>query len=152
METASEEKKETTTKEVKTGWAKWGSRFYTFLTMGGFLVILIVIAGIAVLIGALTHKPGVTILSPKANYVVKAGDSYEILWKTELDESQFGATVTVEFSRDGGKYWEKVEENVPNKGKYMWEVPNLDSTQCKVQIFSQFRPKYRGTSEVFSVK
>jgi len=152
MEASSEEKKETTTKEVKRGWAKWGSRIYNFLIMGGFLVVLVVIVGIVIAISTLTHKPEVTILSPKANYVVKAGDSYEILWKTELDESQFGATVTVEFSRDGGKYWEKVEENVPNKGKYMWEVPNLDSTQCKVQIFSQFRPKYRGTSEVFSVK
>jgi hypothetical protein len=95
---------------------------------------------------------GVTILSPKANDVVKAGDSYELLWKAEPAESEFGAMVTVEFSKDGGKSWEKIEENVPNKGKYMWKAPKVDSTQCKVRIFSQFRPKYRGTSEVFSVK
>jgi hypothetical protein len=95
---------------------------------------------------------GVTILSPKANDVVKAGDSYEILWKAEPVESEFGAMVTVEFSKDGGKSWEKIEENVPNKGKYMWKAPAMDSTQCKVRIFSQYRPKYRGTSEVFSVK
>jgi hypothetical protein len=95
---------------------------------------------------------GVTILSPKANDVVKAGDSYEILWKAEPAESEFGRMVTVEFSKDGGKSWEKVEENVPNKGKYMWKVPKMDSTQCKVRILSQYRPKYRGTSEVFSIK
>jgi len=95
---------------------------------------------------------GVTILSPKANDVVKAGDSSELLWKAEPSESEFGAMVTIEFSKDGGKSWEKIEENVPNKGKYMWKVPKVDSTQCKVRIFSQFRPKYRGTSEVFSVK
>jgi hypothetical protein len=95
---------------------------------------------------------GVTILSPKANDVVKGGDSYEILWKAEPAESEFGTMVTVEFSKDGGKSWEKVEENVPNKGKYMWKSPKVDSTQCKIRIFSQFRPKYRGTSEVFSVK
>jgi hypothetical protein len=95
---------------------------------------------------------GVTILSPKVNDVVKTGDSYEIFWKAEPAESEFGAMVTVEFSKDGGKSWEKVEENVPNGGKYMWKVPTVDSAQCKVRIFSQRRPVYRGTSEVFSVK
>jgi hypothetical protein len=95
---------------------------------------------------------GVTILSPKANDVLKAGELYDILWKAEPSESEFGAMVTVEFSKDGGKSWQNVEENVPNSGKYMWKVPKVDSTQCKIRIFSQYRPKYRGTSEVFSVK
>jgi len=95
---------------------------------------------------------GVTILSPKANDVAKAGDSFEVLWKAEPAESEFGAMVTVEFSKDGGKSWQNVQENVPNSGKYMWKAPKVDSTQCKIRIFSQYRPIYRGTSEVFSVK
>lgn len=95
---------------------------------------------------------GVTILSPKTNEILKAGDSCEILWKAEPSESEFGAMVTIEFSKDGGKSWETVKENVPNSGKYMWQVPKIDSTQCKVRVISQYRPKYRGTSEVFSVK
>ena len=95
---------------------------------------------------------GVTILSPKVNEVLKAGDSYEILWKAEPAESEFGAMVTVEFSKDGGKTWETVAENVANSGKYAWKVPRVDSTQCKVRVFSQHRPIYRGTSEMFSVK
>jgi hypothetical protein len=95
---------------------------------------------------------GVTILNPKTNDVCKAGDFYQILWKAEPAESEFGAMVTVEFSKDGGKSWQNVEENVTNSGKYMWKVPKVDSTQCKVRIFSQRKPIYRGTSEVFSVK
>ena len=95
---------------------------------------------------------GVTILSPKANEVLKAGDSYEILWKAEPAESEFGTKVTVEFSKDGGKSWEAVEFNVSTGGKYVWKVPKIDSTQCKARVYSQYRPKYRGTSEVFSVK
>ena len=95
---------------------------------------------------------GVSILSPKANDVVKAGDSSELLWKAEPSESEFGAMVTIEFSKDGGKSWLNVEENVPNSGKYMWKVPNVDSTQCKVRIVSQSKPRYGGTSKVFSVK
>jgi hypothetical protein len=95
---------------------------------------------------------GITILSPKANDVFKAGDFYQILWKAEPTESEFGAMVTVEFSKDGGKSWEKMEENVPNSGRHLWKVPKVDSAQCRVRIFSQRRPKYRGTSEMFSVK
>jgi hypothetical protein len=95
---------------------------------------------------------GVTILSPKANDMVKAGEAYEILWKAEPKESEFGTAVTVEFSKDGGKSWEKAGENIPNSGKYVWNVPKMDSTQCKVRVFSQYRPIYRGTSEIFSVK
>jgi hypothetical protein len=95
---------------------------------------------------------GVTIMSPKANDVVQTGASYEILWKAEPAESEFGTKVTVEFSKDGGKSWEKVEENVSNTGKYVWEVPKVDSMQCKIRIFSQRRPIYRGTSPVFAIK
>jgi hypothetical protein len=95
---------------------------------------------------------GITILSPKANDVVQTGTPYEILWKAEPAQSEFGANVTIEFSKDGGKSWEQVEVNVPNTGKYVWKVPKVDSAQCKVRVFSQFRPKYRGTSEMFAVK
>ena len=97
-------------------------------------------------------EQGITILSPKANDVVQAGAPLEILWKAEPAQSEFGVNVTVEFSKDGGKSWEQVEVNVPNTGKYVWKVPKVDSAQCKVRVFSQFRPKYRGTSEMFSVK
>ena len=95
---------------------------------------------------------GVSVLGPKANDVVQVGTDYEILWKVEPSESEFGTKVTVEFSKDGGKSWEKVEENVPNTGKYGWKVSKMDSTQCKVRVFSQYRPTYRGTSETFTVK
>jgi hypothetical protein len=95
---------------------------------------------------------GITILSPKANDVVQAGGSHEILWKAEPAQSEFGANVTIEFSKDGGKSWEKVDENVPNTSKYAWKVPKVDSAQCKIRVFSQYRPKYRRTSETFAVK
>ena len=100
------------------------------------------------------HLPdkGITILSPKANDVFKAGDFYQILWKAEPMESEFGVMVTVQFSKDGGKSWEKGEENVPNSGNYLWKVPKVDSARCRVRIFSQRKPAYRGTSEMFSVK
>ena len=97
-------------------------------------------------------EQGITILSPKVNDVVPAGATYEIQWKAEVPDSEFGTNVTIEFSKDGGKSWEKVEENVPNSGKYLWKVSKVDSARCKILINSQYRPKYRKTSEVFTVK
>jgi hypothetical protein len=41
---------------------------------------------------------GVTILGPKANDVLKAGEPYDLLSKAEPAESEFGMMVTVEFS------------------------------------------------------
>jgi len=68
------------------------------------MLVLIAIVAIIFLVSILTAKPdkGVMILSPKANDVVKAEDSYEVLWKSEPAESEFGGMVTVEFSKDGG--------------------------------------------------
>jgi hypothetical protein len=91
-------------------------------------------------------------LTPKANDIVLTGVPYEIQWKTEVAESDFGTALTVEFSKDGGKSWEKVEENVPNTGKYAWKAPKVDSAQCKIRLISQYRPIYRSTSEAFTVK
>jgi len=103
---------------------------------------------------------GVTILRPKGNDVVKAGDSYEVRWKAEPAESEFGAMVTIEFSRDGGESWEKVQENVQNSGTYVWTVPKMESAgqydvyskKCRLRVISQHKPIYRGTSEFFSIK
>ena len=101
---------------------------------------------------------GVTILRPKANDAVKAGDSYEVRWKAEPAESEFGVMVTIEFSRDGGKSWEKVQENVQNSGKYVWTVPKVEHKKYaltnktfKLRVISQSKPIYRGTSELFFV-
>jgi len=95
---------------------------------------------------------GIAILSPKANDIVQAGASYEVQWKTEDPDPEFGTVVTIEFSKDGGKSWKQVEDNVPKAGKYLWKVPKIDSAQCKIRIFSQRKVEYRGTSGLFAVK
>ena len=95
---------------------------------------------------------GVNILSPKANDVVQAGAPFEIQWKADVPQSEFGTNVTIQFSKDGGNTWDVVAENVPNTGKYQWSVPKIDSIKCKILVSSQFRPKYRKSSEIFTIK
>jgi hypothetical protein len=95
---------------------------------------------------------GITILSPKSNDVVQAGAPYEIQWKADVPPPEFGANVTIQFSKDGGNTWDVVAENVPNTGKYQWAVPKIDSTKCKILVSSQYRPKYRKASEIFTIK
>ena len=120
------------------------------------LIPLLILTVTFIIFSSCSPKPlpdqGVTILNPKVNDICKVGDFYQILWKAEPAGSEFGVMVTVEFSKDGGKSWEKVEENIPNTGKYSWSVPKVDSAQCKMRINSQYRPKYRKTSEAFTVK
>ena len=101
---------------------------------------------------------GVTILRPNDEDKVKGGDSFEVSWKTEIAESEFGPTATIEFSRDGGKSWEKVAENVPNSGKYVWTVPKVEHKKYaftnktfKLRVISKSKPIYRDTSELFLV-
>jgi hypothetical protein len=115
------------------------------------LTLLTVLSFICLNCGQLIPDMGITILAPKGNDVVKAETSYEIQWKIEIPESEVGKMVIVQFSKDGGNSWEKVEENVVNSGKYVWKVPKVESKQCKVRIYSQDKSKYRGTSEIFSV-
>jgi hypothetical protein len=97
-------------------------------------------------------EQGVTILSPQANDVVQAGAPFEVQWKAEVPPPEFGINVTIQFSKDGGNTWEVVAENVPNTGKYQWSVPKIDSVKCKILVSSQYRPKYRKSSEVFTIK
>src|SRR5512136_2314310 len=99
---------------------------------------------------------GVTILNPNAKDLVKVGDSFEVRWKTEPAESEFGPMVTIEFSRDEGKSWEKVAEGVPNSGKYVWAVPKVEHKKYaytnktfKLRVISKSKPIYRDTSELF---
>ncbi len=97
---------------------------------------------------------GVSILSPKANDVVQAGSTTEIRWKVEAaDEKTVGTMFTIEFSADGGKSWEKVEENInKDDGKYVWKVPKIEKPECKIRFFSQRSGDCRGTSGLFAVK
>jgi len=115
------------------------------------LVVSLWVLGLSCSSGDLPDK-GIAILSPKANDVVPLGASYEIQWKTEVPADEFGAMVSVEFSKDAGKSWDLIQDNVPNAGKYEWKQPKVASTQGKIRIFSQKRPEYRGTSGVFVVK
>ncbi len=91
-------------------------------------------------------------LTPKANDVIQRGAPYEIQWKIEGGIADFGAKVTIEFSNDAGKSWKEIEVNVPKEGSCSWKVPETGSLQCKIRVISQYRPEYRGTSGVFTIK
>ncbi len=95
---------------------------------------------------------GLTILSPKGNDLLKKGASHEIQWKVEAPDSEFGAVVTIEFSKDAGKSWNKVEENVPKGKGFTWKTPETEMSECKIRVISQYRPEYRGTSGGFAIK
>jgi hypothetical protein len=102
-------------------------------------------------IGAIRNLPdrGIKILSPKADDILKVGTSFEIRW---VADPELGKLVRIEFSKDGGRSWKTIAKGVSNNGIYLWKVPEVDSAHCKIRIFFQDKPRFRGTSEKFVIK
>lgn len=43
-------------------------------------------------------------------------------------------TVTIGLSTDGGLHWSVLASRVPNTGSYVWQVPALSCTTCRIRI------------------
>jgi len=91
-------------------------------------------------------EKGITILSPKANDVFKAGDFYQILWKAEPAKLQFGAKMTLEFSKGGSKLWDfrgvlgEVKERIDRcifKCLQPWEKLNIYFKAIKDELLKR---------------
>jgi hypothetical protein len=50
------------------------------------------------------------------------------------DQLPPGTTLKIAYSIDGGKEWTAIADAVPNKGRYLWKVPNAVSKNCKVRV------------------
>ncbi|MBL7109513.1 MAG: hypothetical protein ISS11_04645 [Candidatus Marinimicrobia bacterium] len=93
-------------------------------------------------------QPKIVIKSPKKNQTIKAYSTTEIKWKSKGSTSSF---VYIYYSDDGGIYWEEVIFT-QNDGSYVWEVPNVNSTECLVKIVDYSDESIFGISkEYFSI-
>lgn len=90
-----------------------------------------------------------TLLDPNGSEIMMGGTTYDITWaNTGTVES-----VLIEFSIDDGKTWTNVYPlNVGNTGSYIWLVPIVDSTQCRIRITNIANLSvYDTNDEVFSI-
>lgn len=71
----------------------------------------------------------ITITSPIGGEVWEASTSKTITW------SAVGVgNVKLEITTNNGLTWSTIENSIPNTGSYSWNVPNTQSTQCKIRV------------------
>jgi hypothetical protein len=72
----------------------------------------------------------ITVKSPNGGEIMLAGTTYTITWSSN------GAVndVHIQYSTNGGGSWSNIVASTANSGSYMWDIPNVISTECLVKI------------------
>lgn len=71
----------------------------------------------------------ITLTSPDGGEKWESGTSHNITWtSTGVND------VKIEFSTNNGISWSTISSNAPNSGSFEWNVPNINSTQCKIRL------------------
>ncbi len=79
-----------------------------------------------------TAAPVITLNYPNGGEVLAAGSQSSISW-SGLSVN----TLKIEFSANGGTSWNLLESSYPAaQGYYLWNVPNLPSSNCRVRVSS----------------
>lgn len=73
---------------------------------------------------------GIEVITPNGgeNYIV--GDACPIHWNWLGTISN----VKIEYSSDGGATWNQVVSSTSNDGDYLWTIPNIPTTQCRIKV------------------
>ncbi len=99
---------------------------------------------LVLLIGFAFSKPDIVIKSPKSKQKLRIGDIHQIKWKTNkkiLKEEK----IKIFVSYDSGLKWNLISIT-ENDGKYNWQVPQINSTNCLIKI-QNIDNSFRGVSK-----
>jgi C1A family cysteine protease len=77
-------------------------------------------------------SPTVTISSPASYASVSSGQSVAITWSAS--DNKAVASVTLEYSSNGGSSWTTIIDNQPKSGTYTWTIPNAVATSLPIKI------------------
>ncbi|MBK6914186.1 MAG: hypothetical protein IPH11_11270 [Ignavibacteriales bacterium] len=73
--------------------------------------------------------PPIKILAPNGGEQWQSNTSKSIEWSSyEISD------VKIEFTSNGGTSWNTIISSTPSTGNYLWNVPSLNSTVCKIRI------------------
>lgn len=93
-------------------------------------------------------EQSVTLLVPNGGEIYSAGDTVEILWTSSYVEN-----VKLEYSSDGGLYWNTIRYRVEAPpGEYEWIAPDISSSQCLVRILDRDSDAADTSDAVFSIQ
>lgn len=91
----------------------------------------------AVGVGSCSATPNtLTLTLPNGGEVWQQASSHVLTWTSTGSI----ANVNLEYSIDGGLYWNSIAANIPNTGNYAWVVPNVTTTTAKARVSSASQP------------
>jgi hypothetical protein len=70
------------------------------------------------------------IIKPNGGEIFYVGWQQYIFWQKNIRANE----VNISYSLDGGASWHKIVKDYPNRGSYLWTVPNVVSNNCRVKI------------------
>ncbi len=80
----------------------------------------------------ISAQSGVTVTAPNGGEVVTAGSPYTITWSSAI-----AGNVKIEYTTDGGSTWIEITGSTDAAaGEYEWDVPDGESSDCKIRISS----------------
>jgi len=71
----------------------------------------------------------ITVVNPNGGEELDGGSTYEINWSSNDVED-----VKIEYSINNGASWDLIVDTTPSTGAYLWDVPNILTTQGRVKI------------------
>ena len=71
----------------------------------------------------------IKLTSPLGGEAWEAGTTHNITWNGTAINS-----VKIEFTSDNGTDWTTIADNLPGSGSFAWNLPNTNSTQCKIRV------------------
>ncbi len=74
--------------------------------------------------------PVITVTKPNGSETYRAGKYYPIHWNWTGGIN----TVNLYYSTDGGTTWNSIVTGTTNNGRYLWNVPNISSSNCRIRI------------------
>ena len=80
--------------------------------------------------------PAVTVLRPNGGEEMPGESVYDITWSVTAGTYDFAAgPINISYSNDSGTTWNPIASNEPNNdGRYSWSVPNINSSNCTVNV------------------
>ncbi|MFC1694413.1 choice-of-anchor Q domain-containing protein, partial [Candidatus Latescibacterota bacterium] len=91
------------------------------------------------------QPPFVTLTYPQGGETWTYGEKKIIRWDSNIDDN-----VTIEYSVDNGDTWGEIAHTVPASDyKYDWEVPNIDSEECLLNIHAMSETSTNDTCDTF---
>lgn len=84
----------------------------------------------------LSSQEKIKVMKPDGGETYYVGWKQNIFWQTwdKSNKPTNNGKVTIEYSSDGGASWHKIVKDYPNSKGYLWTVPNVISSNCRIKI------------------